>query len=271
MLKKLFIPILIILLSLVPNISKASTLNPDETKLLEYAKSIPEYRVTDQNVNQLEPAILTMYGVRLFAEGKKDEAVFWYWLSILRQQMLDLPEDRSIMLSEDMIIRLYREGGYIGDLVIERSQRVDQGTTNLERQKFSLSLEVPNRYVLYKFSSSLDMAYLKRYETDDVDNFISIIEQMIQYEKENPFDPTKLTGSPRSSWSGEIWKKKRQAALDAFAQFPQLITKSKDEINNQRKKDENFFGPIFKIQIDPKTKKIIITPEEDLYYFLVTA
>lgn len=271
MLKKLFIPILIILLSLVPNISKASTLSPDETKLLEYAKSIPEYQVTDQNVNQLEPAILTMYGVRLFAEGKKDEAVFWYWLSILRQQMLDLPEDRSIMLSEDMIIRLYREGGYIGTLSIKSSQRVDKGTTNLEKQEFRLSLEVPNRYVLYKFSSSLDMAYLKRYETDDVDNFISIIERVIQYEKEHPFDPTKLTGAPRSSWSGEVWEKKRLDSLGFLTNFSQILTKSKDEINDQRRKDENFFGPIFKIQIDPKTKKIIITPEEDLYYFLVTA
>ena len=269
--KKIFSIFLIMfaLFVLQTSIFAAPAVNPDPEGLMKYAKSIPEYGVTDQTVDQLEPAILSMYGVRLFAEGNKDEAIYWYWLGLMRQQVLIAdPVDRYIMLPDEMIHRFYREGGYRGNLLIRSTAKSYTGTMDSSGITLFFSLEVPNRYVLFKFSYKLDVAYFKKYETENVDRFAGILNQVLQHEKEHPFDPTKLIGYS-SSFSGDSWKSKHDDTFQKFAKLPSMITENKIEI--EQKSKENFFGPIFEIKIDSKDGSLIITPEKDQIYFTIDA
>ena len=238
----------------------------DKDGLLRYARSVPEYQVTDQTVDQLEPAILTMYGVRLFAEGKKEEAIYWYWLGRLRQQMLVAPLDRGVMLPDEMIIRLFREGGYRGDLLIRSTKSNSKGMLEVEKMSVLYSLEVPNRFVLIKFSYNLEIAYFKGYETENLDQFMEILNQVFEHEKINSFDPIKLIGYP-SSFTGERWVKNRKEALNQHFELLEIIRNQKVEI--EKAAQEGLFKSIFELKIDPDSGNLIVSPDKNQWFFLL--
>ena len=238
----------------------------DKDGLLRYARSVSEYQVTDQTVDQLEPAILTMYGVRLFAEGKKEEAIYWYWLGRLRQRTLVAPLDRGVMLPDEMIIRLFREGGYRGDLLIQSTKTSSKGTLEVEKTSIFYSLEVPNRFVLIKFSYNLDLAYFKGYETANLERFTGILSQVFEYEKISPFDPTRLIGYP-SSFTGERWVKNRKEVLDEHFELLEIIRNQKVEI--EKKAQEGFYKSIFELKIDPDSRNLIVSPDKNQWFFLL--
>ena len=87
--KRLLFFICIFSLFLISRGFSQSPWNIEEDELMNYARSIPEYQIKKTDTpHSIEPAILSVYGLRLFAEDsseKKTEALFWYYVGLYRQ------------------------------------------------------------------------------------------------------------------------------------------------------------------------------------------
>lgn len=132
-----------------------------------------KYNFSLTELTQIDPAYLFVYSANLYEDNKKDDALFWFYVAQYRAKIIGTMENKNSIIGE----KLYKTIAADADVpVIGKVVVVGNGIS---------------REYLYNYIHSGLGPIINCYAGSNIDNWISQMQKVLAFEKENPFDPFK--------------------------------------------------------------------------------
>jgi len=149
--------------------------------VIEYARA-NEFLIKSNNVRNADPAIFFCYSNHLFKEGQENEAVFWYYLAKYRYRVLSS-------------CSMQGKAGYIEK---EQANKMYKCSDSYNNEMMDDIRDMPKIYrlELYEILQRELDGKINKYIRGNSEQVISIINKVLEYEKEYPFEPMKLSPKP---------------------------------------------------------------------------
>jgi hypothetical protein len=193
-----------------------------DNAVIAYAKE-NGFPIKSNDVKNADPAILFCYSSHLYENGQKDEAVFWYYVAQYRYRILSgCSENLKAGSVEEVTAKdiLFRTGVYTDKKDLEKLHLVG-GTYRID---------------LYETIQQSLGKEINGYAYGDLEQMKSTINEVLEYEEKNPFNPMGLSPQPVFK-SKEIQAEKLAKVKDSYVNQIKQITENADSIKSERTKN----------------------------------
>lgn len=201
--------------------------------VIEFSHKFPEFKIKDDNVQNADPAILYAYSNYLWAQDKKEEAVFWYYTAQFRNRYLREVSKIDVPINDALFGRFFQESGFMGNVMIA-STNYYLASKNPEYRKMNSIYDSATRKNLHKAASGLGEV-INPYAFQNLDRHIQRIDEVIAYEKLHPILVENLV-SPDNLVSKEEMQKGKEKEFAGLEEFKSYLQNNKEKIREQRKK-----------------------------------
>lgn len=177
----------------------------------KYAKN-----VTD--LTQIDPAYLFIYANNLFNKGKKDEALFWFYVAQYRALIIRVMENEKSFLPQPIYQQLAEDAGtpVIGQMIV-----LGPGL---------------NRGHLYDYIQSGLGISINGYAGSNIDNWIAQLEKVLAFEEAHPFDPYQAVPADQLNKDKQAEAQQRAKGLAEMVKF---LKENKAALAEKRAQMEN--------------------------------
>lgn len=190
--------------------------------VVEYAKKNNLF-IKSNNMKNADPSVLFCYSSHLWQEGQKDEAVFWYYVAQYRYRILS---SCSEPLKAGSFTEVAGKDILLKTGVYESKEDLDK--LHLIGGIYSIELY---EVIQKKFGATINS-----YAYGDLEKLKSTISQVLEYEKNYPFDPMGLEPQPILK-SKEIQDEKLAKVKESYANQIKELTEKADYIKSERTKN----------------------------------
>lgn len=209
---------LIYLIIITLLVTSCNTSDKEEKAIIDYANEIG-FKIKANDIKNADPAILFCYSSHLFEKGEKDKAVFWYYVAQYRYRFMSSCSEhlKAGSLTEAQGRKIYvKTGVYPEDRI--NSLHLVGGVYRIE---------------LYETIQAVLGKKINGYGYGDLDQMKVMIDQMLAYQQENPFNPMGLTPKPLLK-SKDVQTEMIEKIKESYEEQKQQIETEADYIRNTR-------------------------------------
>ena len=206
------------LLIIALTITSCSSQSDEDRAVIEYAKEA-EYNIKGNDVKNTDPAILFCYSNYLFEKGEQDEAAFWYYVAQYRYRFMSSCSEK----------------GKAGSYTNEEAKKIYKDA-NAYRTDIFDDIILPDkvyRINAYEAIQKVLGAKINGYAYGDLEQMKIMIDRMLAYQQENPFNPMGLDPKPVLK-SKDIQAEKIEKIKESYGEQKKQITNDADYIKKTR-------------------------------------
>lgn len=213
--------------------SQTASKDSKDKGVIEFSHKFPEFKIKDDNVQNADPAILYAYSNHLFAQDKKEDAVFWYYVAQFRNRYLREVSKVDTPIDNALFGRFFQESGFMGNVMIVNGNYY-LASKDPEFRKMNSIYDSATRKNLHKAASGLGEV-INPYAFENLDRHIQRIDDVIAYEKLHPILVENLVSSDNLV-SKEEMQKLKDDEFAGLEEFKSYLQTNKEKIKEQRKK-----------------------------------
>lgn len=193
----------------------------EDKEVIRYAQE-KGFDIKSDDVKNADPYILFCYSHYLWEEGRKDDAVFWYYVAQYRYRFMSSCSEhlKAGSLTEALGKKIYVEIGLYNEDNINKLHLIG-GVYRIE---------------LYEVLQAHWGKTINGYGYGDLSLMTVMIDRMLDYQEKNPFNPMGLNPKPILK-SKEVQAEKIQKIKDSYANQKKEMDEQAGYIQEERTKN----------------------------------